>query len=259
MAFVDSHFHLDDFEAEGLTDSLIRSAVEAGVTRLVAIGGRDSANELAVRVAGNHPGCVFACVGYDRDVAEGWDGDVSRVRALLKRPEVVATGESGLDYHYHADSATEQKRLFASMLECAAEAGKPIVVHSREADDDTLALLRDYRAAWTQDRPPGVLHCFTGARNFAEQLVELGFLISFSGIVTFKNAQDLRETAAALPLTSLLIETDAPYLAPVPHRGKRNEPAFVPHVAECLAAERAADLSEIEQVTSANAVRLFGC
>lgn len=259
MQVVDSHFHLDDFEAEGSVDALLQSAVEAGVERLVAIGGRDSSNALALRVAGEHEGRVYAAVGYDRDVAEtNWDPSLAQLREDLASPRAVATGESGLDYHYSADTAVRQRALFEAMLQCAAETGKPIVVHSRDADEDTLAMLAEYCQSWAHtQRPPGVLHCFTGSRAFADALLEIGMMISFSGIVSFRNAAALRDVAAAVPLDRMLIETDAPYLAPVPYRGKRNQPAYVCAVADCLAETRGISVEDVAAATTANAARLF--
>ncbi|HMO50238.1 MAG TPA: TatD family hydrolase [Kiritimatiellia bacterium] len=257
--WVDSHVHFDDFDRDDKCEEIIRRAEHAGVEQLVAIGGSDEANERAVRMATSHPDRVFAVVGYDRDHA-GRSVDVSAVRQwMISNPQqVVGVGECGLDYHYHPETAPAQRTLFEIMLTLAAETTKPMVIHSRDADDDTIALVRDFIRAWKGDPAyPGVLHCFTGNYEFSRKLLDLGLLISFSGILTFRNAEALRDVARKLPLDRILIETDAPYLAPVPHRGKTNEPAWVPKVAETLASIRSDALQTISRQTSANARRLF--
>jgi TatD DNase family protein len=258
--WVDSHVHLDAFDRAGMADQIIERAHGAGVERMVAIGGSDEANERALRFALKHPGIIRAVVGFDRDKAND-EVDVQSLHAMIKsHPEVIAgIGESGLDYHYEPDTAAAQKKLFSAMLECAATTIRPVVVHSRDADQDTLDLLKDFTRNWPGDPAfPGVLHCFTGTYAFAAKLMDLGFLISFSGILTFKNAVELRECAQKLPLDRVLVETDAPYLAPVPHRGKTNEPAWVFKVAETLATIRPDALQNIATQTTANALKLFG-
>lgn len=256
MPYIDSHLHFDDFHARGEASDLIDRARAADVQRMVAMGGRPEANALAVDLALEHTGIVYAAVGYDRDQAEA-PPSLDLVRDEVQRggDVVVAIGETGLDYHYSADSAPQQRKLFEAMLGLCLEYKRPVIVHSREAVADTLELLRPY--CESADFPPGVLHCFTGDRAFSEQLLERGMYISFSGIVTFNSAAQIREAAAHVPADRYLIETDAPYLAPVPHRGKRNEPAFVPHVAECLAGVRGVDLSVISRESWENTHRLF--
>lgn len=256
--YTDSHFHLDHFELKGTVDETIGRAREAGVTRLVAIGGSDPANELALRTARAHPGVVWATAGYDRDLAPDWDGETALLRATLAQPEVVATGESGLDYFHKQIDPAAQRRLFEAMLELAAAHTKPVVVHSRDADEDTLAMLRPLAGRWPEaNRPCAVLHCFTGSMDFAKKLLDLNMMISFSGIATFKNAADLREVAKHVPADRLLIETDSPYLSPEPFRGERNEPAKVVHVAKCLAEARGVHPEELAETTTQNALRFF--
>lgn len=259
MILVDSHLHFDAFEAEGAVDALLARARDAGVQWMIAIGGSDTANALAVRLAASHPDCLRAAVGYDRDLAAGaWR--LESMASCLDAPFVVAVGETGLDYHYEPGTAPEQRRLFGAMLDLARRHRKPVVVHSREAEDDTLAMLREHAAGWGGDASAiGVVHCFTGSLPFALRLAELGYFISFSGILSFRNADTLREVARALPLDRILIETDAPYLAPVPHRGRRNEPAYVAEVARALAQARGdVGPDEAAVITARNAVRLFG-
>lgn len=255
MSLIDSHAHLDVFVQAGDVESMLDRAREAGVLRIVAIGGTPDANRTAVTLAERHPE-IIATVGYDRDEAAR-QPDLDALRALARHPRVVGIGETGLDYHYTPDTAPEQIRLFTSMLEIAAECRKPVVVHSRDADEDTLRALKPFCSSWEGGGPPGVLHCFTGTRAFAEQLVGLGLMIGFSGIITFKNADALREVARWVPDEHLLVETDAPYLAPVPFRGKPNEPAWVAHVAARLAEIRGVTPDDLARITSANASRIF--
>jgi TatD DNase family protein len=257
--WIDSHVHFDTFDRAGELERVVDRARAAGVNQMIAIGGSDEANERAVRISSTFPGMVFGVVGFDRDKA-GHSNDLNAVRDMIREHpgRVVGIGESGLDYHYEPDTAPQQRALFASMLELAAESALPVVVHSREADADTLDLLRDYVRNWPADPGrPGVLHCFTGNYEFAKKLIDLGLMISFSGIATFRNADDLRACVGKLPLDRLLIETDAPYLAPVPHRGKTNEPGWVVKVAEMLASTRGDTLQTISEQTTVNARYLF--
>jgi TatD DNase family protein len=256
--YTDSHFHLDHFALKGTVEETLRMATEAEVRRMIAIGGSDEANDLALQTAIAHPGTLWCTAGYDRDLCQSWDRDLSRVRALLTRNEVVAVGECGIDYFHKDNPPQAQQDLFAAMLDLAVEFKKPVVVHSRDADADTLSMLRDFSQRWPEtDRPCAVLHCFTGNQTFAHALLDLNLSISFSGIVTFKNAADLREVARTIPDDRLLIETDSPYLAPEPHRGERNQPARVVHVAACLAELRNTPAEEIGHLTSVNAATLF--
>jgi TatD DNase family protein len=259
--FIDTHMHLEPGQDVA---GLMARAAAAGVERMVAVGGTEAMNAAALAAASAYPQAFAAAVACDRHVAEvGGAGDVrgrvAAVRALLDRPGIVAVGETGLDYHYTPETADEQKALFGAHLALARERGLPIIVHSREAEADIFSMLRAHRAAWTHPYERlGVLHCFTGTADIARELVDLGLFISFSGIVTFRNADALREAAAVVPDDWLLIETDTPYLAPVPYRGKPNEPAYLPEVAKCLAAVRGVPVAHIGEVTRANAQRLFG-
>ena len=255
--YIDTHLHFDTFAAEGVVAEVLDRARAAGVERMVAIGGSPDANALALRLAGEHPDCIRATIGLDRDEI-GKPVDTALLSAHARDPLVAAVGETGLDYHYGPDTREAQRELFSAMLELAADARRPVIVHSRDADDDTLALLADFVARPGVDPAlPGVLHCFTGSEAFARKLLDLGFFISFSGIVTFKNAADLRAVARFVPADRLLVETDAPYLAPVPHRGKRNEPAWVVEVVAALASERGDSLQELVHAVWENAKRLF--
>jgi TatD DNase family protein len=257
MRFIDTHVHFDDFVREGELEALLNRAQEAQVVKLLSIGGSEAANALSLLLAEEYPGRIFGCVGYDRDLAMA-SPDLLGLAQYAVNPLVKAIGEAGLDYYYVPESAPQQRLLFSENLALAAKVQKPIVVHTREADDDTLALLREYAAVWKgREGMLGVVHCFTRDRAFAEQVLDLGFMISFSGIVTFNNAAVLREVAGFVPDDRLLIETDSPYLAPVPLRGRRNEPSFVVHVAKQLAELRGCSLELLAVSTSKNATALF--
>ena len=258
MALIDSHWHADAFIDDGTVQAVLDRCKEAGVTRTVAIGGSAAANERAVRLAEANPGFVAATVGWDREYASQ-DCDDHEVVRWLGHRGVVAIGETGLDYHYEAHTANEQKELFGRMIRISLESRLPMVIHTREADEDTESMLREHAAQWTGDvGRVGVVHCFTGTTAFAKRLLDLGYHIGISGIVTFKNAGTLRDVARFLPADRILIETDAPYLAPVPHRGQRNEPAFVMHVAEAVAQVRGTTPAEIGEQCARNTNRLFG-
>lgn len=274
MHFFDSHVHFDRFEKEGLLAEVLQRAEEAGVGEMVAIGGTAPANALSLRLARTYPGRIFGCAGYDRDEAlkqraplpepghqeaDAWNViDFDRLKQQVADPVCRAVGETGLDYYYTADTAAAQQELFSEHCALAAEVGKPLVIHSRDADDDTLAILGGYVSVWKDpSASPGVLHCFTRDRAFARRMLDLGLMISFSGIVTFANADPLREVAAYVPDDRLLIETDSPYLAPVPLRGSRCEPAFVVHTAQRLAELRGVPTELLARRTAENARRLF--
>jgi TatD DNase family protein len=255
--FIDSHVHFDRFVKDGTFAQILSNAKEAGVHEMVAIGGNAPANELSAKLAKEHPGRIFGCAGYDRDEATS-ELDFGLLREQISDPLVKAVGETGLDYYYTADTAAEQKKLFNDNLALAVEFEKPVVVHSRDADEDTVALLKDYSSAWKGDPARlGVLHCFTRDTKFARDVLDLGLMVSFSGIVTFANADPLREVVQYVPDDRLLIETDSPYLAPVPMRGNRCEPAFVVHTAKQLAELKGCSLDSLAKLTASNARTLF--
>jgi TatD DNase family protein len=255
--FIDTHVHFDRFVKDGTFLDILDHAKEAQVLEMIAIGGSSAANALSLELAAAHPGRIFGCAGYDRDEATE-KPDLIELRNFLENPLVKAVGETGLDYYYTAETVTEQKKLFAENLALAVEFEKPVVVHTRDADEDTVALLAEFSNAWKGDPARlGVLHCFTRETAFARQVLDLGLMISFSGIVTFANADPLREVVQYVPDDRLLIETDSPYLAPVPVRGTRNEPAFVVHVAKQLAELKGTSVESIANLTSSNARTLF--
>ena len=254
--FFDTHVHFDDFVKDGLLDDVLAATEHAGVVRMVAVGGSMEANTTAQQLAADFPSTIFAAAGYDRYLA-GEELDFSLLKELVSNPRTVAVGECGLDYFYEPEKAKAQQKLFADCLELAASAGKPVIVHTRDADDDTLSMLSDYAKCRTGDRP-GVIHCFTRDRRMARAFLDIGFYLSFSGIVTFANADMLRDVAAFVPDDRLLVETDSPYLAPVPHRGKRCEPSFVVETVKRLAVVRSSTVESLAKITAENAAHLFG-
>ena len=267
MKLFDTHAHFDPFAADGSVGAVLARAAAAGVARMCAVGSSAESNELVVALAQAHPEALVAAVGYDRDQLEK-PCDLAALSALAARPGVVAVGEIGLDYYYSAETAPAQRALFGQMLAFAAERKLPVIVHSRYADDDTVEMLGEFSTAWKKVfhgvensgapiPPPGILHCFTGDAAFAEELLALGFYISFSGIVSFNNAGPLREVARQIPGDRLLIETDCPYLTPTPFRGKVNEPAYVARVAEVLADARGVEAAALAETTFANARRIY--
>ncbi len=251
---VDSHCHLT---YEGLRediDGVVARAHAAGVGTLVTIATRLSDHAEIVGVAERFDN-VFATVGIHPHEAETAAG--LAVDTLVQRtahPKVVGIGETGLDYYYDNAPRAAQRASFATHIAAAQRTGLPLVVHSREAEEDTGAMLAEAREKATLK---AVIHCFTGSRDFMERMVAMGFYISISGIVTFRSAKDLQETVKAIPEERLLLETDAPFLAPVPHRGKRCEPAFVADTARFVARLRGVDLEELAASTTANFFALF--
>ncbi len=255
MTLVDSHCHLDDEKFDGDRDAAIARARAAGVERMMAIGTGDGPPDLeaALRLARQHE-FLYATVGvHPHDAAKATPETFERLAELAREPKVLAIGEIGLDYHYDFSPRDVQRRVFEQQIELAAHARKPIVIHTREAWDDTLDVVREHGLP-----SGGIMHCFTGGSNEAGQALELGFHLSFGGILTFPRADDVRQAAARTPEDRLLIETDSPYLAPVPYRGKRNEPAFLPETARRLAELRGVDPEDIARVTTLNFDRLFG-
>jgi TatD DNase family protein len=254
MRLIDSHCHLDDAQFDPDRDAVIERARAAGVDTLVAIGtgGGPADLEVATRLADRYAG-MYATVGvHPHDAAKAAPETFDRLRDLLSHPKVLAVGEIGLDYHYDFSPRETQREVFARQLAIAHDARKPVVIHTREAWADTMDILREAHAG------RGIVHCFSGGPEEAEQVLQMGFHISFSGVVTFPKALDIQAAARMVPSDRLLIETDAPYLAPVPNRGKRNEPAFVLENARKLAELRGVAVEEIAAVTAENFRALFG-
>lgn len=256
MTLVDSHCHLDDKQFQADRDAVIQRAREAGVSQMLSIGTGDGPPDLgvAVRVAELYP-FVYATVGVHPHNAAQWNADtLVELRSLAKHAKVVAIGEIGLDYHYDFSPRDRQKQVFIEQMNLARECGLPIIIHTREAWEDTFALLAQY---WTPGGLPGVMHCFTGGPEEAQRSLELGFHLGFGGVTTYPKATGVHEAARMTPLNRLLVETDAPYLAPTPHRGKRNEPAYVVQTARRVAELRGETLEQVASATTENFRLLF--
>ncbi|MCU0842715.1 MAG: TatD family hydrolase [Thiobacillaceae bacterium] len=250
---VDSHCHIDfpDF-AEGI-DGLLTHMAEAGVSHALCVSVSLERFPGVLGLAERHAN-VYASVGVHPDHEDAREPSVAELVELARHPRIVAIGETGLDYYRSAREAVEwQRQRFRVHIRAARAAGKPLIIHTRNAAEDTLAIMAEEGA----EEAGGVMHCFTESLTVARRAMEMGFYISFSGIVTFKNAGELREVARAVPMERLLVETDAPYLAPVPHRGKRNEPAYVRHVAEEIAQVRGVTLEALAEASTENFFRLF--
>lgn len=254
MRLTDTHCHLDDKKFDGDRGLTIERARAAGVERMMAIGTGNGPPDLeaAIRLADAYP-FVYATVGiHPHDAAKAAPETFDRLERLFAHPKVLAVGEMGLDYHYDFSPREIQRVVFIQQLEMARAAKKPVVIHTREAWTDTLDILREHFGGG----PGGIFHCFTGGIEESRAALDLGFHLSFGGVLTFPKADATRQAAAEAPEDRILIETDAPYLAPVPHRGKRNEPAFIVETARKLAQLRGIDVEEIAALTAANFDRL---
>lgn len=254
MNLVDSHVHLDHEQFRQDLDALVERAHRQGIRRMLTIGTGDGPPKLdcAIELAARYAG-VSATVGvHPHEASKADAGTFDELRALLREPCVLALGEIGLDYHYDFSPREVQREVFVEQLRLAREAGKPVIIHTREAWPDTVDILR---REWNG---PGIMHCFTGGVQQAREALDLGFHLSFGGVLTFNKADAVREAAAIVPETRLLVETDAPYLAPIPHRGKRNEPAFMVETVRRLAQVRGVDAGDIADITTANFERLVG-
>lgn len=251
VELVDSHAHLEARQFAADREAVIARAVAAGVTRIVNAGASLPASEASIALAEAHE-TIYPAVGiHPHDAKTLTETTWEALQALARRSDVVAIGEIGLDFFYNLSAREQQVDAFRRQLALARALGKPVIIHDRDAHAETLAILRElgpYR---------GVLHCFSGDVAMAEAVLDLGYHIGVAGPVTFRNARVLPDIVRRLPLDRLLLETDAPYLAPHPHRGKRNEPAYVRYVAERVAELRAMSLEELAEATTANAVVLF--
>jgi TatD DNase family protein len=249
---VDSHCHLDFADFEGREDELL-AAMKANDVGWALIAGVTLERFPGVLALTERFPNLFAAVGVHPDTQEGEEPDQDRLIRLADHPKVVAIGETGLDYYRLEGDLEWQRERFRTHIRAARRTGKPLIIHTREAAADTLRILKEEGAG----EVGGVFHCFTETLAVAEAALRLGFHISFSGIVTFKNAVQIKEVASFVPLDRILVETDAPYLAPVPHRGKLNHPALVRHVAEEVARLRGTDVEALAQATTTNFFRLF--
>ena len=263
--FTDSHCHLENKRFDSDRVDVFERAKAAGVTTLLAIGNGDGPGtatlDCAVKLAQRYDR-VYATVGiHPHEAALASEADFDELERLSKDPKVIAWGEIGLDYYYDHSPRDVQQRVFVRQMEMARAAKLPIIIHNRPSDnsenawDDLFRLIREH---WASTGLGGVLHCFTGTVEHARTALDLGFIVSFAGNITYPKAQNIRDAAAMAPLDRILIETDSPYLAPVPHRGKRNEPAFVVEAARQVSQLRGMSLEEVGRQTTANFYRFFG-
>jgi len=253
--FIDSHCHLDCIDLSDFDnsfDKLIQHTHEAGVEHMLCVSINLKTYPEMLEKVRDYPG-ISVSAGLHPMADESDEFSTDYLTRLAKDDKVVAIGETGLDYYYHKDNPQWQQDRFRAHIQVANEVNKPLIIHTRDAGDDTLKILQQENAGSCG----GVIHCFTETQDFANRALELGFMISISGIVTFRNADALREIAKTIPDDRLLIETDSPYLSPVPHRGKQNQPAFVQHVAETLAEIRNTSVETIAELSRNNFYRLF--
>lgn len=271
---IDSHAHLDSDRYSGELPEILHRAAAAGIGAILAIGIGEGPPEMhqALDICRRYNGSdsqmprLYASAGiYPHSTTEADAAALAKLDALLTEPEVIACGEIGLDYYHQGAPPETQKRIFVRQMEIAAQRNRPILIHCRPMDgdnqcwEDTLALLAEHWRVSGPDGKPlgGILHCFSGDWSHAERAMELGFLISFAGHLTYPKAQPLRDVALRVSLDRMLVETDAPYLAPIPHRGQRNEPAYVAETARFLAELRGVSLEELASITTKNFQRLF--
>ena len=253
---VDTHCHLDFDRFDEDRDEVVARALEAGVSRIV-VPALDLENCGAVLALAGHYPPVFAAVGVHPNSTASWQDDwIDALRVLASHEKVVAIGEIGLDYHWDKSPPDVQQRAFTQQLDLAAELDLPVIVHNREAGADVLRLIE--RSALSQRENPGVLHSFSAGWQLAAKALDLGYFLGFTGPVTYKNADELREVVARAPADRILVETDAPFLAPQAHRGQRNEPAYVVDIAQKVAALRETSMRVIEAMTTENAACVFG-
>ncbi len=255
MELIDTHCHLDWNSFEADREAVINRAVEAGVTRMITIGVDVASSRRAIAIADQYEG-VYAAVGvHPNDCADFDAATLQEIRSLAQHPKVVAIGEIGLDYYWQKVAHDTQARALRAQLELAAEINKPVIIHSRDAAVDVVALLEDFAP---HVRLTGTLHSYFDDLIIAQRVFALGFYIGVTGPITFKKSDRERDIIRQVPLDRVLLETDAPFLTPVPHRGKRNEPAYVRHVAETIAQVRGQAVADIARQSTRNAERLFG-
>ena len=250
MAIFDTHAHYMRSDFGGELEPLLDGLPDKGVERVLAIGVEIETSEEEIALAEKYP-YIWAAVGihpgHVSEIPENWEAELER---LLGHPKVAALGEIGLDYHYDNAQRELQQRIFRRQLEIAAKHNKPVVIHSRDASGDTMEILREYR-------PRGVMHCFSGSAETAKEVIKLGMYIGFTGVLTFKNSKKAWEACAAVPIDRLLLETDCPYMAPVPHRGERSESSMIKFTAEKMAEIKGVSTEEMIEIARENGERLF--
>lgn len=248
MRIIDSHAHYDDSSFDTDREEILRELFSGEICKIVNIGCSVKSSYSSVKLAEEYAG-IYAAVGLHPDAADEIDR-IGEIRSLCGNKKVVAVGEIGLDYHYEEHSRDIQKKAFEEQLKLAAELDMPVVIHSRDAWEDTMELLRKYR-------PKGVMHCFSGSAETAREIVGMGMYVGFTGVVTFKNAKKALKALEAVPLDRLLVETDCPYMAPEPNRGKRNYSGYLPYTVAAMAAVKGVSPNEMAEITAENAERLF--
>ena len=253
---VDSHAHIQSAEYASEVEAVLQRAQDAGVEKIIVVGGAGelSSNEAAVVLAESHPQLCATVGMHPHDAKDVGEEEIDKLIQLTVKPKVVAVGETGLDFYYNHSPQDVQRRIFTRFIHMARETHLPLVVHERDAFHDAAELLRGEGGGEVR----GVIHCFTGNYEAARSYLNLGFYLSFAGIITFKTAGSLRDVVRAVPLERIFVETDSPYLTPVPHRGKRNEPAYVRCVAEMIANVKGVTIEEVARATTQNVRELFG-
>lgn len=249
MRIIDSHAHYDDSSFDADREDILRELFSGDICKIMNIGCSVASSYSSVRLAEEYDG-IFAAVGLHPDAADEIDR-IDEIRKLCDNKKVAAIGEIGLDYHYEEHSRDIQKKAFEEQLKLSAELDMPVVIHSRDAWEDTMELLRKYR-------PKGVMHCFSGSAEIAREIVGMGMYVGFTGVVTFKNAKKALKALEAVPTDRLLVETDCPYMAPEPNRGKRNYSGYLPYTIAAMAAVKGLSPDEMAEITAENAERLFG-
>ncbi len=259
MSLIDTHCHLNFDSYDEDRAAVIERAADAGVTRVIIPSVDLAAGQEGIDLADQYAGVYAAAGVHPNSTVDFGDADLEAIAAQAAHPKVVAIGEIGLDYYWDKSPKDVQKRAFEAQLALAARLELPVIIHNREASEDVIAVLE----SWTRDLPeslrerPGVLHSFSASAAVAERALAIGFYLGFTGPITFKNADDLRRIAAAVPLDRILVETDGPFLTPMPHRGKRNEPAYIPLIVDRLAALKTVTVDQMGAATTENALRLF--
>ena len=248
MRIIDSHAHYDDSSFDADREEILRELFSGEICKIVNIGCSVKSSYSSVKLAEEYAG-IYAAVGLHPDAADEIER-IEEIHRLCDNKKVVAVGEIGLDYHYEEHSRDIQKKAFEEQLKLAAELDMPVVIHSRDAWEDTMELLRKYR-------PKGVMHCFSGSAETAREIVAMGMYVGFTGVVTFKNAKKALKALEAVPLDRLLVETDCPYMAPEPNRGKRNYSGYLPYTVAAMAAVKGVSPDEMAEITAENAERLF--